>query len=288
MYCIVQPVKMTTIISKNDANHTLGIGGLNCIFVFRPFVFQYAHMNSILRISFFLFYVSVFISCSKEDKKEETGTLHINWLNKVGNDTIRPDVLTYTNTSGNTYSVSLLKYYVTNFTFTGPNGMQHNAKNYDLIDAWNPSSWKINLDNIPNGVYDTLRFLVGIDSSKNFDLVQTGDLDPSYNMFWSWNTGYIFFKHEGQFIGTNGDTLPVRLHYGGMRAMAEVALPLHLTVDGDSRTADITFDLNGLYSNPDIDFNIDNDHQSMFANERTWMENMRTNFSHSFVITGIR
>ena len=232
---------------------------------------------------------ALLFSCRKSDDTiTSSGSITFNFINKAGNDTIKPDRFSYTNSSGNIYSVSLLKYYVTNFTFYKSDGNYINLKNYDLIDAFEPSSWKINLSALPNGTYDSLSFFVGIDSTKNFDLVQTGDLDPSYNMFWSWSTGYIFFKHEGQYIGTANDTLPLRLHYGGIKSIAIVGLPMHFEVKGNHHDADVTFDLNALYYNPDIDFNIDNNHQSTFSSERAWLENMRNNFTHSFSITDIR
>ncbi len=55
---------------------------------------------------------------------------------------------------------------------------------------------------IPEGEYKTLTFTLGVDSLRNTkDISQrTGVLDPTgagADMYWSWNSGYIFFKMEG-------------------------------------------------------------------------------------------
>jgi len=46
-------------------------------------------------------------------------------------------------------------------------------------------------------MYDSIRFMVGVDSLTSVSGAMGGDLDPTKGMFWTWNTGYIFFKAEG-------------------------------------------------------------------------------------------
>jgi hypothetical protein len=45
---------------------------------------------------------------------------------------------------------------------------------------------------------------------------QAGFLDPAWNMFWGWSSGYIFFKLEGDFTSlSSAETLPYNMHIGG-------------------------------------------------------------------------
>ncbi|MFM7217567.1 MAG: MbnP family protein [Bacteroidota bacterium] len=241
-------------------------------------------MRSIVPLMIVL--LACFAGCKKDEKT--TGQVSFTISNKVDSLNLQLGQMAYTTSEGNTYQVDLLKYYITNFTFLRADGSTYNAKNYDLIDAENPASWNIQLSGIPNGTYTGLRFYLGVDSTKNFVLDQTGDLDPANNMFWTWSTGYIFFKHEGFFINSNGLQQTLRLHYGGPVALSTIEVPVAFIVDADQKHIDMTFNLNALYNSPTpIDLDVDYDHQSALANERTWLATMNQNFTTAFTITGV-
>ncbi len=67
---------------------------------------------------------------------------------------------------------------------------------YHLIDLAEPSSLQIPLSEEVH--FDQIHFQLGIDSLTNVSGAMGGDLDPTQGMYWSWNTGYINFKLEGQ------------------------------------------------------------------------------------------
>ena len=50
---------------------------------------------------------------------------------------------------------------------------------------------------MPAGNYNSLSFLLGVDSMHNVSGAQTGALDPANDMFWTWNSGYVMAKMEG-------------------------------------------------------------------------------------------
>jgi hypothetical protein len=207
----------------------------------------------------------------------------------VGTDTLSLSQLSYTNAAGNVWQADLLKYYVSNITLVKENGTSHNLANYDLVDEELPDSRIIKGEGIPAGTYTSLRFYVGVDSTRNNSLDQSGDLDPGYGMFWPWNTGYIFFKHEGYYLDTSGALQPLLFHYGTDLSLVTVEIPLQLTITGGSKTVDIAFDMQSLYDSPNIiDFNVDNYHQSTFGSERSWIEAMKQNLAVSFRVTSIR
>ena len=100
--------------------------------------------------------------------------------------------------TGDSLNFSMLKYYISNVTLTAEDGTTWEApESYYLIDASNPTSALVTLEDVPANQYTGLSFVLGVDSLHNISGAQTGALDPANGMFWSWNTGYIFVKVEG-------------------------------------------------------------------------------------------
>jgi hypothetical protein len=58
---------------------------------------------------------------------------------------------------------------------------------------------------------------VGVDSTRNVSGAQTGALDPTNGMFWTWNTGYIFAKLEGRSPSSAAPFQKLTHHIGGFR-----------------------------------------------------------------------
>ena len=208
-------------------------------------------------------------------------TIHFN--HQVNGLNLLPDTLLYTNTAGNRYSVSLFKYYVSNIQLVKEDGSLVSLNNYTHIKAFDPLHCSGVAGAVPNGVYVSIKFLLGIDSGRNHTGTQDGDLDPANSMFWSWNTGYIFFKHEGNFIDNASSVQPLMFHLGGDRARAAVEIPIALNIAGSEKQMDLVFDLNQLYNNPIIDFNIDHFHNSTVSSDSLWIEKMKANLNDAFL-----
>ncbi len=224
-----------------------------------------------------------------EDPLPSTGSIKMTVEHYTGSTPLLLGQLNATNAAGNTYQVDLLKYYLSNVSLIRSDSSLFNLGNYDLIDADNPSSQIVRGKDIPNGNYIGIRFFIGVDSARNNSIDQSGDLDPSYGMFWPWNTGYIFFKHEGFYTDTAGNIQSLLFHYGTDIALATVSLPLSLEINGTEKSLNLRFDLNALYADPNIiDFNIDNYHQSDSGNDRNWIEALKQNFPQAFSISVIR
>lgn len=191
----------------------------------------------------------------------------------------------YQNAAGNPYSVDLLKYYVTNVALVRADGTAHLVHNYDLLDAAVPASCRIDAPAVPNGDYVALRFLLGVDSTRNHTGAQDGDLDPVHGMTWNWNTGYIFFKHEGRYTTTAGADAGLVYHYGTDPAAVALEIPLTggLSLAGTQRTVHLVFDLGRLYASPNaLDFNVDHYRQSALAADRPWLNSLEENFPGAF------
>lgn len=213
-----------------------------------------------------------------------SGLLRFEFENTVDGTPIQLGPLAYTNQAGNQYSVDLLKYYVSNIKFLNQGVIVHAAGNYELVNAADPSSLAFNVS-LPQGNYDEIRFLLGVDSASNVSGAQGGELDPSFGMFWDWNTGYIYFKHEGQFIDSNGDTLPLVYHYGALPALREHPFAATFSLSaGQTKTVKFRFNLNKLYRSPNVvDFNNNNIH----SGGANWVNTIRENFENAFELTSI-
>ena len=237
-----------------------------------------------------IFCMIAFTACKKEDSGLPYGKMQVTFSNEASGQPIVLGPLNYTNASGNQYSVDLLKYYVTNFTLVKADGTERNFKNYQLVDADNPASLSFTLDSVANAEYTTLKFYLGVDSSRNHTGVQDGALDPVNGMIWIWNTGYIFFKHEGNFKTDTGTTKALVFHYGADFALVPVSIPLSkMKVAGDTKKVTVAFDLNKAYAAPNpINFNYDNNRMSTSRDDVFWLSAMSGNFSGAFSLKQVQ
>lgn len=239
------------------------------------------------KILYIAFAVSLFFgACKKKTTDGNTdskGNLTIQFNNLVDGKPLVADELNYTNAAGNKYSVSLLKYYVSNVVLIKDDNTEIPLGNYDLIDGFNPTNFSTVVANgISYGNYTGMRFYLGIDKSRNHTGAQDGDLDPMYNMIWTWSTGYLFMKHEGKFINSNNDTVNVQYHLGTDDALATITVPITLDMNSANKKLNILFDLNKMYVAPVIDFNTDNIIHSTDTADATWIQNMKANAANAF------
>ncbi len=58
-------------------------------------------------------------------------------------------------------------------------------------------------------------FLLGVDSLHNVSGAQTDALDPAKDMFWTWNTGYVMAKLEGNSPSSALVNNKYEFHVGG-------------------------------------------------------------------------
>jgi hypothetical protein len=103
----------------------------------------------------------------------------------------------YVNAGNDTFTINALRHYLSNITLVSTVGSKVNLGTYHLLDALNPNSSTFTVDNVPAGHYKSMQISLGVDSARNYGGLQEGALDPSWGMFWTWNTGYIFFRING-------------------------------------------------------------------------------------------
>ena len=166
--------------------------------------------------SFYFLALSILLvfnsSCKKEDKKEDPtpapvgyGKVSLEFDHVIGDQDLALGTW-YINGNGDSVKLSTLKYFVTNIRLGKSDGSFYTIpkeRSYFMVNQDSAKTKSIELDSIPTGNYTTVEFLLGVDSLKSRAPLsqRTGVLDPTggmtNGMYWSWNSGYIFFKMEG-------------------------------------------------------------------------------------------
>lgn len=149
---------------------------------------------------------SLLSGCTKNEeiKIDETksGKVKIKFDHIVGSKKLVLNDYTYSNASNEAFTITSLKYYVSNIKFTKADGIVFTIpkkESYFLIDVSDLKSQQPILT-IPQGEYIGLEFNIGVDSLTNTLPAEerSGVLDVvKYGMYWAWNSGYIHFQLEG-------------------------------------------------------------------------------------------
>ncbi|MGC4100158.1 MbnP family protein [Ferruginibacter sp.] len=169
-----------------------------------------------LSVSAAALFIVIICSSSKDltRNKKNTGPVKISFVHSVKTLPLVLDSMEYSNPFNETYRVSSLKYYISNIVINSNKQSFKEPESYHLIDAADSSSWQFGFDVVEND-YSSISFMIGVDSIKNVSGAQTGALDPLHGMFWTWNSGYIFFKLEGHSPVSNMFNKKIEYHIGG-------------------------------------------------------------------------
>jgi hypothetical protein len=201
-------------------------------------------------------------SCKQKDDPtppvptEETGTVKLEFSNKVGSEALVLNTAWYTNQNGDSFNVTKFNYFITNVKLNKSGGSWAETESYHLLKQTVPSSLEFDMTGIPNGTYTSLTFTIGVDSTRNVSGAQTGALDQANDMFWDWNTGYIMVKFEGTSPKSNQPGNILQFHMGGFSGANSVLrtvtlnLPSDLVVNGNTTHIHLKADVLELFKNP--------------------------------------
>ncbi len=167
-------------------------------------------------ISIILF-IAVLMAAMSFINASEKSKLSIQFHHMVGSKLLKLDSVFYENELNQSFTISKFKYYIGNIQLKKKNGTSFNYNTYFLVNEEEELSKQIELNNIPDGEYNSIRFILGVDSSHNCSGIQTGALDPINAMFWAWNTGYIFLKLDGSSPASNSPKNIFEFHIGGYK-----------------------------------------------------------------------
>ncbi|PWU03872.1 MAG: hypothetical protein C5B52_02615 [Bacteroidetes bacterium] len=157
---------------------------------------------------------------------------------------------TYTNSFGEDFTVTAFRFYVGHLALNNSNNTWVKSRTaYHLVDAKISTSEIIE---IPRGTkkITKLKFQVGVDSLDNVSGAQDGDLDPAHGMFWTWNTGYVMAKLEGNSSFSKVPTGSFTYHIGGYKGVDKAIRNIELSISNEmaiailqSKTDDLIVDV---------------------------------------------
>lgn len=163
---------------------------------------------------------------SAQEKEDRFAKLSLEFRNIVGDKPLQLRDQSYINEVGEKFNITTFNYFISNIKLLKKNGEEYvvpRDSSYFLVKEDNPDSRKINLK-IPKGKYAAITFTIGVDSLRStMDISRrTGALDISggmlEGMYWTWNSGYIFMKMEGeceQAVLDRTGQKKFRFHIGG-------------------------------------------------------------------------
>ncbi|GAA4109183.1 hypothetical protein GCM10022393_05650 [Aquimarina addita] len=161
------------------------------------------------------------ISCGDDDKNTEAtfGTVELNFTNTIDNAPIELNNTSYINGSAESYTISELKYIVSNIVLISDDGSEFVypvAESYFVVNEEIETSKKITLTDVPSGTYTKIQYGIGVDQS-NYPLNDVNDFIPTADengMLWSWSAGYKFLKFEGTYTPEGGSPADFIIHVG--------------------------------------------------------------------------
>ncbi|MBC7571233.1 MAG: hypothetical protein H7319_16100 [Spirosoma sp.] len=151
-----------------------------------------------------------FLACNTNDPEaaRPPAKFGLDFSNVVGTQPLQLGTVAYKNASGESFTPTNFNYFVSNIRLIRTDGSAYvvpQDSSYFLIRQTDPATQKITLNNVPEGSYKAVSFVLGVDSLRSTADIskRTGALDPAVDhtgangMYWSWNSGYIFMKLEG-------------------------------------------------------------------------------------------
>ncbi len=200
---------------------------------------------------------ALFISFNNVKNNVAESTVKIIFVNTINSSRIVLNDSMYINPFKEKYTVSKLRYYVSNVCLKNVSETFKENNSYHLIDESKEESQSFSFT-IPEGRYNSLHFLLGVDSLHNVSGAQTDALDPANDMFWTWNSGYVMVKMEGSSPASKVVNSKYEFHIGGFSGQYNVLkevvfnLPSTTTVfkAGHSYTFVIDADINTWWQNP--------------------------------------
>jgi hypothetical protein len=189
----------------------------------------------------------------------------------------------YINAANDTFTIAEIRHYFTNVTLVKANGDRVNLQNYHLMDANVANSRSITIDNVPPGNYVGMTILLGVDSMKNHSGLQEGALDPAWSMFWTWNTGYIFYRINGAV--NNGKSYSFDI--GGDEHAPYIELDLSsYKVKSKVPSFELMLDANEMFQNPEV-YSFEKDGYVIHSNTDPGVNKMAKNMKDMLKITSL-
>ena len=229
------------------------------------------------------------------DHGSTTGTLHLVFVHRAGNDNITKGTNTgpwpHTTAAGNEYNIYGLRYYISEVVLHGPDG----DKTYDIVhyvDMDDPATLRLTLTDVPPLHFEGVRFTFGLDESKNLPVEQV-TYPGSGSMAWPepWGGGYHYMQIDGYFLD-GGISTAFFTHTGRLtdgtgehHHFFPAEIVAHFSSHaGHEQTVEVVMDINGWYDDPVIDLN---DHRARIMENTPEQDRVQANGVNVFRVGAI-
>ena len=200
-------------------------------------------------------FVSLLIFSCKDDKVEtpapSLGDLKVKFDNVVGTADLKLNTDKYTNANGDTFSVSMFRYYVSNVKLRRKSDQTwvKLPVTYNLIEEGVKSEFSFS--NVTAADYDKIQYVIGLDSVTNFGSNFNGDLNKSKGMYWEWTNEFVFFKFEGNYFSNSQQGLT--FHVAELVNLKTIELPITNSIlGGKTLVLNIKVDVAKVFDSPNI------------------------------------
>lgn len=192
----------------------------------------------------------------------------------------------YTNSSGNSLSITKLKYLLSNFSLMNSNGEEIELdSSYAFIDNEN-GRLSFNLGEVEVGSYSSISFNLGVDSLINSTDPNTfpsdSPLNPIVNdMYWNWIDGFIFLTLEGIVFENGAIKDAITYHIGLNKNQIRIKIDENFVIN-ESGQLEINLDVAKIFDSQ-TRINIDDypyvtHSKSDFGLSETVAENLKSSF----------
>src|SRR5450830_1757272 len=181
------------------------------------------HICKIRKIFILSLLLLIICSCTKHHSLEITpinyGNIIFTFSHNVNGESLKFDTMLYHTSLGNSYNVTDLQYFISRVSLHSVKGKWHdiatdNGIHYtDARDNFS-CSWWVN-DLLPDGTYDTVAFIFGLDQKQNTSGRFTDP--PERDMLWPdvLGGGYHYMKMNLKWRNdTMAQSLPFMFHLG--------------------------------------------------------------------------
>ncbi len=215
-------------------------------------------INSGIWMLALLFFFTTSFQNRKTLERSRVATVKITFNNMVKNYKIALHDSVYTNPFGEKYNITKFRYYVSDISLISAGKKISEKNSCHLIDESDDESKSFSIL-VPEGNYSSLKFLSGVDSLLNVSGAQSGALDPTKDMFWTWNSGYVMAKLEGNSPSSTLVNNKYEFHIGGFSGKYNVLKNIELNFPenkrmyfaaGKTTQIIINADVNAWWQNP--------------------------------------
>ncbi len=201
--------------------------------------------------------------CSRDDKDDPAPlptdlSFNVKLDFEVDGEPLKFNQELYVNESGSAYSVDRVQLYVSAFEFEKIDGTWLKSDEIVYVDAKEGKGLRFKLSKVPQGIYKSVKFMVGLDSAHNISNALPNTVD-NVNMAWPdmMGGGYHHMKFEGNY-SDSGNSFGFAMHIGRNLYVVPVGVQKPIIVQNASDTLRLRMNLNEWFRNPHVyDFNTD-------------------------------